>query len=331
MSDYGRLKVLVAGGAGYIGSVVAALLVENGHSVTVLDSLATGHRDAVHPDVRFIPAGIEDAGAVKDACKDGIDVAMHFAACIQVGESVADPSIYYRNNVVNTIRFIDALRGNEINALVFSSTAAVYGEPERVPLSEDDPLLPVNPYGWTKRMVEQVLSDYDAAYGFRSVRLRYFNVGGAHGAWGEDHRPESHLVPLVLRAIETGDPLTVFGTDYPTRDGSPIRDYFHVADLAEAHLLAAKYLAAGNATDAFNLGTGTGYSVLEVIHAAERVTGRAVPYRTAGRRPGDSAALVASADRAVRVLGWRGARLTLDDIIGSAWEWRRMHPKGYEL
>ena len=324
------LRILVAGGAGYIGSVVSARLIERGHHVTVLDNLTTGHSGAIHPDARFVQGVIADKDAVASACGDGIDVVMHFAASIQVGESVRNPALYYRNNLMNTIQFIDALRDAGVNRLVFSSTAAVYGEPDTVPIPESALLAPVNPYGWTKRMVEQVLDDYDAAYDFRSVRLRYFNAGGAFGEFGEDHHPESHLIPLLLRAILTGEPLTIFGNDFTTRDGSPVRDYIHVSDLADAHILAAVYLMDNGATDAFNLGTGRGYTVFEVMRATERITGRTVPHTIGARRPGDSAELVASPGKAVSTLGWSDERTSLDDIIASAWDWMQRNPRGYE-
>jgi UDP-glucose 4-epimerase len=329
MSD-STLRILVAGGAGYIGSVVSARLIERGHHVTILDNLTTGHSGAIHPDARFVRGMISDKDAVSSACRDGIDVVMHFAASIQVGESVRNPALYYRNNLMSTIQFIDALRDEGVNRLVFSSTAAVYGEPDTVPIPESALLAPVNPYGWTKRMVEQVLDDYDAAYEFRSVRLRYFNAGGAYGQFGEDHHPESHLIPLLLRAIMTGDPLTIFGNDFTTRDGSPVRDYIHVSDLADAHILAAVYLMDNSATDAFNLGTGRGYTVFEVLKAAERITGRTVPHTIGARRPGDSAKLVASPGKAISTLGWSTERTSLDDIIATAWEWMQRNPRGYE-
>ena len=323
------LAVLVAGGAGYIGSVTAAALIEAGHRVTVLDDISRGYTAAVHPDARLVAGDISNRRAVAEACRGGIDVAMHFAAFIEVGESVADPGKYYGNNLSKTVRFLDLLRGCGVGRLVFSSTAAVYGDPLRTPVTEEDPLLPVNPYGWTKRMIEQALEDYDRAYGFRSIRLRYFNAGGAFGPYGEDHRPESHLIPRILDAASRGATVDVYGADYPTRDGSCIRDYIHVRDLAEAHILAARNLAHGDAGGAFNLGSGRGFTVLEVIAAAEAAIGKTIRKRIASRRPGDAPALVASSEKARSGLGWRSDPAGLEAIIASAWEWRKRHPDGY--
>lgn len=328
-SIYPSMNVLVAGGAGYIGSVTTASLIAGGHRVIVLDNLSHGFLDAVHPEAQLVVGDISNARAVREACRAGIDVAMHFAAFIEVGESVSDPAKYYSNNVYKSIRFLDILMKCGVTRLVFSSTAAVYGEPERVPLTEDAPLCPVNPYGRTKRMIEQVLADYDRAYSFRSVSLRYFNAGGALGDFGEDHRPESHLLPCILDAAIRGDAVSVYGDDYPTRDGSCIRDYIHVRDLADAHILAARYLSEGGKTDAFNLGAGRGYTVLEVIRAAERIIGRSIRRAAAARRPGDSPSLVASAEKAHRALGWGDGLSDLDEIIESAYAWRLSHPGGY--
>ena len=329
MSD-STLRILVAGGAGYIGSVASARLIERGHRVTVLDDLSTGHSGALHPDARFVRGAIADTDAVASACRDGIDVVMHFAASIQVEESVRNPAQYYQNNLLSTIHFIEALRDAGVNRLVFSSTAAVYGEPDIVPIPESAPLAPVNPYGWTKRMVEQLLDDYDTAYGFRSVRLRYFNAGGAYAEFGEDHCPESHLIPLMLRAVLTGEPLSIFGADFDTLDGSPVRDYIHVSDLADAHILAAEHLMGNGSTDAFNLGAGRGYTVFEVLKTAERITGRSVPHTIGKRRPGDCAELVASPEKAIGTLGWSAGRTSLEDIIATAWVWMQRNPMGYK-
>ena len=324
------MNILVAGGAGYIGSITTAMLVEAGHNVTVLDNLSKGHRDAVHPDARFVEGCIGDPQAVTALCGNGIDLAMHFAAYIEVGESVTDPRKYYRNNVIEALRFIDTLIDNGVGMFVFSSTAAVYGQPREVPLTEDSPLAPINPYGWTKRMIEQALADYSAAHDFRAVALRYFNAGGAYGPYGENHDPESHLIPRILNMLTDGGSFSVFGDDYDTPDGSCIRDYIHVRDLADAHVRAADYLASGGATGAFNLGTGTGYSVFDVIATVERVTGREVPITVSPRRPGDPPRLVASPERGQQVLGRDTRTFTLEDIVTSAWEWKLTHPKGYE-
>jgi UDP-glucose 4-epimerase len=323
------LHVLVAGGAGYIGSVATAVLIEEGHTVTVLDNLSTGHRQAVHPEARFVEGDISDKTIIKEICSTTVDVAMHFAAFIEVGESVLNPAKYYGNNLIKSIRFFDKLREFGVNNIVFSSTAAVYGEPESVPLTEDAALNPVNPYGWSKMMIEQVLRDYDRAFNIKSVSLRYFNAGGAFRSFGEDHHPESHLIPRILNAVANGSTLEVYGTDYNTRDGSCIRDYIHVKDLAEAHILAAHYLSRGGSSDNFNLGTGEGFTVLEVIGTVGKVIGRNIPYIITARRKGDSAALVASPRKAQRVLGWGKKLASLEDIVTSAWEWKQKFPGGF--
>lgn len=324
------LNILVAGGAGYIGSVTTASLIEAGHSVTVLDNFSSGHRDALHRDAQCFGGDISDERIIDEVCMQGIDIAMHFAAFIEVGESVENPSKYYNNNLVKSIGFFDSLIKNGVKGLVLSSTAAVYGYPDRIPLTEDATLAPINPYGYSKLMVETILKDYDRAYGFKSVSLRYFNAGGALGPYGENHDPESHLIPLILDAVETGVPIKVFGDDYDTADGSCIRDYIHVKDLADVHILAACYLMDGGASDVFNLGTGTGYSVLEVIQTVERVVNRKVPYTVSEKRPGDSPKLVASPLKAQRILGWDKDLSSLEDIVRTAWEWRRQFPGGYE-
>jgi UDP-glucose 4-epimerase len=323
------MNVLVTGGAGYIGSVTTALLVSEGYRVTVLDNLSSGYLKAIVPGAKFVRGDVSDKKVVTRICREGIDVVMHFAASIKVGESVAHPSEYYENNVVKSLRFFDYLRACSVDNIVYSSSAAVYGEPETIPLTELTTLRPVNPYGRTKMMVEQILRDYDRAYHFKSVSLRYFNAGGAYGSCGEDHRPESHLIPLALDSVTRGAPLLVYGTDYDTRDGSCVRDYIHIKDIAEAHILAAQYLFNGGATDCFNLGTGTGYSVLEVLKCIERVTGRQVSYTMSGRREGDSAVLVASPKKAQQILGWKKNLSSLEDIVTSAWAWKKQNPHGY--
>jgi len=324
------LRFLLSGGAGYIGSVTAAVLIEAGHTVTVIDNLVTGHREAVHPAARFVEGNISNRDAIAEACSGGIDVVMHFAAFIEVGESVRNPSKYYQNNVIGTMQFIDNLRVMGIERFVFSSSAAVYGESKEIPLTENAPLKPVSPYGLTKLMAEKMLCDYAAAYQFRSTSLRYFNASGAYDRYGEDHRPESHLIPRVLDVARTGIPLQVFGDDYDTRDGSCIRDYIHVRDIASAHVRAAEYLMKDGKMDCFNLGSNIGRTVLEVIKTAEKVTGKRIPYEIAGRRPGDSAILVASSEKAWHVLGWGHNLEPLEAIISSAWEWYLNHLDGYE-
>ena len=323
------MNILVAGGAGYIGSVLTAALVNSGHTVTVLDNLSTGHRNAVHPAATFVHGSITDKAAVGTACKNGIDVTMHFAAFIEVGESVDNPSKYYENNVNGSRLFFDNLRASGVTRLVFSSTAAVYGEPEQIPLTETSTLRPANPYGWTKRIVEQILADYDRAYGFRSVSLRYFNASGAAGDFGEDHRPESHLIPRIFESVIEGREVRVFGNDYDTPDGSCIRDYIHVSDLAQAHFFAASYLMGNNSSNCFNLGTGHGFSVLDVIDTVSRVIGRPVPFTIVPRRPGDTARLVASHEKAQTTFGWGKSLLPLEIIVESAWRWKTRFPKGY--
>lgn len=323
-------QVLVTGGAGYIGSVTAASLINEGHRVTVLDNLSTGHLNAVHPKARFVLGDISDAKLVKKICSLEIHSVIHFAAFIEVGESVNDPAKYYGNNFLKTVKFLDALMESGVKHIVFSSSAAVYGEPETIPLTENAPLHPVNPYGWTKRMVEQVLLDYSRAFRLRAVSLRYFNAGGAHLSFGEDHRPESHLIPRILDAAIFSSPLTVFGDDYDTSDGSCIRDYIHVRDLAEAHIHAVRYLDNEGETDAFNLGTGCGYSVLKVIKTVEKITGKSIKYEISSRRPGDSPILIASPEKAERVLGLRKEMAGLEEIVSSAYEWKRDHQHGYE-
>ncbi|MBH1935392.1 UDP-glucose 4-epimerase GalE [Streptomyces sp. AV19] len=313
-------KCLVTGGAGYVGSVVAAHLLAAGHTVTVLDDLSTGHRDAVPEGARFIEGRVQDAARHLDGSYGAV---LHFAASSQVGESVAHPEKYWRNNVGGTLDLLDAMRTAGVRTLVFSSTAATYGEPAAVPVTEDSPTVPTSPYGASKLAVDHMIAAECAAHGLAGVSLRYFNVAGAHGRWGERHDPESHLVPLVLRvALGERPEIAVHGADYPTPDGTCVRDYLHVADLAEAHLLA---LAAARPGEHLvcNLGNGSGFSVREVVETAREVTGRPIPQRTGPRRPGDPAVLVASAERAREVLGWRPRRPDLAGIIADAWDFAR--------
>jgi len=329
------MRVLVTGGAGYVGSVSVEALLAAGHDVSVLDDLSTGHRDAV-PDAARLEVGTygDEAELIELLDAGRIEAILHCAARSLVGESLRDPARYYRDNVAGGIALLEAARQVGVGRIVFSSTAAVYGDPESVPIEEDAPLRPINTYGETKRTFEGALAAYGTAYGLRSVSLRYFNVAGASERNGEDHDPETHLIPNVLRAADgTGDPVTVFGDDYPTPDGTCIRDYIHVADLADAHLLALDATAPDDDRTASllacNLGSGGGFSVREVLTVAESVIGRPIPHAIGPRREGDPPVLVAAARRAQAVLGWQPARSTLDDMIASAWDWRQRHPDGY--
>jgi UDP-glucose 4-epimerase len=336
------MRVLVTGGAGYVGSVSADALVAAGHEVVVLDDLTTGHRAAVPPSARLVVGSYADGAATEALLREAsIEAILHCAARSLVGESVQDPAKYYRDNVAGGVALLEAARAAGVGRLVFSSTAAVYGAPDSTPIPEDAPLRPINTYGETKRTFEGALHWYGVAYGLRSVVLRYFNVAGATDRLGEVHRPETHLIPNALAAVEGGTPLTLFGEDYPTPDGTPIRDYIHVSDLADAHLRALELTGAagdggpGAAGDAAgpvicNLGTGHGFSVREVLDSAERVVGGPVPHVVGPRRAGDPPVLVATNGRAAEILGWTPARSTLDEMIGSAWRWRRAHPERYE-
>jgi UDP-glucose 4-epimerase len=328
------MRVLVTGGAGYIGSGVVEQLVESGHSAIVYDSLYKGHRDAVHPEAEFIHADLLDAKALGSAL-DRVEAVVHMAADALVGESVSEPAKYYRNNLVAGLALLEAMKQRSVRWLVFSSTAAVYGEPARQPIEESALTVPTNPYGETKLAFERALHWYSLAYGLRSISLRYFNAAGATERLGEDHDPESHLIPIVLQVpLGKREHVQLFGTDYPTPDGTCIRDYIHVADLAEAHLLALRAIAAGGGHQwrggrAYNLGNGTGYSNREVLEAARRVTGHPIPVVEGPRRPGDPAALVASSDQIRRDLGWQPHYPGIDEIVASAWRWHARFPDGY--
>ena len=329
------MRVLVTGGAGYVGSVSVECLIEAGHEVVVLDDLTTGHRESVPVAVTIEVGSYGDAELMARLLeRSKVDAILHCAARSLVGESVRDPARYYRDNVAGGIVLLEAARRAGIGRIVFSSTAAVYGVPDVTPIPEDAPLRPINPYGETKRTLEGALRFYGEAYGLRSVTLRYFNVAGATERNGELHDPETHLIPNVLRAAETGKPITLFGDDYPTPDGTCIRDYIHVADLAEAHLVALEATTPGDLrTDAAlvcNLGIGAGFSVRQVVEAAASIVGRPIPQTAGPRRAGDPPILVAAADRARTVLGWTAARQTLEEMIGSAWAWRRanLDPSG---
>lgn len=320
------MKILVVGGAGYIGSHMVKALMRQGADVQVLDDLSSGHADAVPAD-RLVAGSLADMPALdKLFTASSFDAVMHFASFIPVGESVRDPAPYYRNNVLNTQNLLDAMLTHGVKRFVFSSTAAVFGEPEYVPIDEKHRLAPLNPYGWSKLMVEQMLQDYQRAYGFESVCLRYFNAAGAdpEGDLGERHEPETHLIPLILQVASGRRPhITVFGNDYDTPDGTCIRDYIHVDDLCSAHMLALQRLLAGKGGGRFNLGNGEGFSVDEVIATAREVTGHAIPLVYEARRPGDPARLVANAQLAREVLGWKPQRADLATILGDAWTWER--------
>lgn len=321
------MKVLVTGGAGYIGSHTVKNLLGRGHEVVVVDDLSSGRRELVVPGCRLIKADIRDAAALgKVFRRNDFGAVLHFASLIQVGESFLDPAKYYLQNLSGSLTLLEALRRAGVGRFIFSSSAAVYGVPLRTPLTEDHPLSPANPYGQTKFFVETMLRDYDRAYGLRSIALRYFNASGAdpEGGLGEMHDPETHLIPNVLLAVLGRKPaVEVFGVDFETPDGTAIRDYIHVSDLAEAHALALEALERGETSQAINLGTNRGYSVREVIHAVEDVTGRKVPVREAARRQGDVPVLLASKDKAERVLGWKLRWSDLKTIVDTAWKWHR--------
>ena len=330
------MRVLVTGGAGYVGSVSVEVLVAAGHDVLVLDDLSKGHRDALPGGVRLVEGSYGDPAVVGQLLRNApVDAVLHCAARSLVGESLVNPALYYRENVAGGVAFLEALREAGVRRLVFSSTAAVYGTPASVPIREDAVLAPINPYGETKRTFEGALRWYAAAYGLRSVSLRYFNVAGASGRNGEVHAPETHLIPNVLAAAEGRAALTVFGIDYPTPDGTCIRDYLHVEDLARAHLLALEATSpddprtAGAAALAINLGNGGGFSVREIVSAAETVVGHPIPHAIGERRAGDPPVLVADAGRADEILGWRAQHRDIVEIVGSAWTWRQAHPDGY--
>ncbi len=321
------MNVLVTGGAGYIGSHLVRALCRSSHGVVVLDDLSSGHRDAVPADVPLVVGDVRDAALTSRTMRERrVDALVHFAGRIQVGESVTDPRLYFRDNLAASLSLLDAALDAGIRAFVFSSTAAVYGDPVEVPIVEAHPTRPVNPYGATKLAFEQALLAYASAYGLRYAALRYFNASGADDGLAERHAPETHLIPLVLDAAMGVRPhITLFGDDYATPDGSCVRDYVHVADLAAAHLAALDHLVRGGEGGAFNLGTGTGYSVKEVIAAVERVTSRKVPVVVGPRRAGDPAVLVAGVARAQTVLGWKAERSSLEAIVRDAFRARFPH------
>lgn len=320
--------ILVTGGAGYIGSIVARRLLEKNYNVVIFDDLQRGNGKSLPRNTRFIQGDIGDKGSVYQLLDSrNIDAVMHFAAFAYVGESVEKPGLYFQNNIEKNIRFLDALHKHGMDKIVFSSSCAVYGVPEQSPITEKETKKPVNPYGFTKHAVEEMLEWYHRSNNWQYVSLRYFNAAGAAYGIGEDHHPETHLIPLVLRAALKGQPIRIFGTDYPTRDGTCIRDYIHVLDLADAHIAAMESVFAGK-SGIFNLGTGMGYSVKEVVELAHSITGRNIPVILDERRPGDPPELVASAEKAEQELGWK-ARYAIEDIINHAWEWHSRNPHGY--
>jgi len=325
------MAILVTGGAGYIGSVTVELLLERGEEVVVLDNLSRGHADAVPSDVPLYRGNIGDRELVaRLASEHSIEACVHFAAFAYVGESVSEPDLYYENNVAQGIALLESLRAVGVKLMVFSSTCATYGEPVRIPIDETHPQSPTNPYGWSKLFMEHILAAYSAAYDFRFLALRYFNAAGATAGCGEDHSPETHLIPLILQAARGEIPqLSVFGDKYATPDGTCIRDYIHVADLATAHLLALDYLRKGGESTAVNLGNGNGHSVFEVVEAARKVTQTAIKVKIESPRPGDPSHLIADATKAHDLLNWRPRFPDLNSIITSAWQWHAAHPQGY--
>ena len=328
------MKLLVLGGAGYIGSHTATELLDNGHEVVIADNLVTGYREAIPEKATFYQGDLRDKDFLNDLMKkEKVDAVIHFAAYSLVGESVVNPLKYYENNLYGTKVLLDAMIESGVDKIVFSSTAATYGEPENIPILENDRTCPTNPYGETKLAMEKMISWAAKAHGLHYVSLRYFNACGAHksGAIGEAHNPESHLIPLVLQVPnEKREFVSIYGNDYDTPDGTCIRDYIHVTDLAKAHILAVEYLMNGGESDIFNLGNGVGYSVKEVIKTARKVTGHPIPAKEEARRAGDPARLVASGKKAKEILGWEPEIKDLADIINSAWKWHSKHPNGYK-
>jgi len=326
------MGILVTGGAGYIGSVAVEDLHKKGEKVVVLDNLVYGHRAAINEDIPFYQGDIGDKDLVRQIIDENeINAVMHFSAYAYVGESVEKPQIYYENNVEQTLRLLDVLVEKGVKQFIFSSTCATYGEPVYVPIDEKHPQSPTNPYGWTKFIVERALADFNRAYDFKFVALRYFNACGASENCGEHHDPETHLIPLILFAAQgKRDSISIFGDDYPTADGTAVRDYIHIADLSQAHLLALEYLRGGGDSEFINLGNGNGYSVLEVIDAARKITGNNIVANIAPRRAGDPSHLVADAKKAHEILGWDPQFPQIEQIIESAWQWHEENPDGYK-
>ena len=326
------MAILVTGGAGYIGSAAVEDLQKKGESVVVLDNLIYGHRASVSAEIPFYEGEIGDKMLVEKIVREHeIKAVMHFSAFAYVGESVEQPQKYYENNFVQTLKLLDVLIENNVKKFIFSSTCATFGEPQYVPIDEKHPQNPVNPYGWTKFMVERVLADYDKAYDLKFVALRYFNACGASENCGEHHDPETHLIPLILFAAQgRRDAISIFGDDYPTPDGTAIRDYIHISDLSQAHLLALDYLRGGGASEFINLGNGNGFSVKEVVEAARKVTGKNIEAKICPRRAGDPSNLIADATKAKQVLGWNPQFPEIEKIIESAWKWHEVNPNGYK-
>ncbi|CAJ1229182.1 UDP-glucose 4-epimerase GalE [Levilactobacillus zymae] len=327
------MTVLVLGGAGYIGSHAVDRLVEKGYDVAVVDNLVTGHRAAVNPKARFYQGDVRDQDFLNDVFdKEDIEGVIHFAAFSVVPESMKKPLKYFDNNTAGMVSLLEVMNKHNVKRIVFSSTAATYGEPKQIPIKETDPQVPTNPYGESKLMMEKIMKWSDEAYGIKFVALRYFNVAGAKpdGSIGEDHHPETHLVPIILE-VAAGErkELSIFGDDYPTKDGTNVRDYVHVVDLADAHILALEYLKAGHDSNAFNLGSSTGFSNKEMLEAARKVTGKEIPAKMAPRRAGDPSTLIAASDKARDVLNWQPQYDNVEDIIRTAWNWKQSHPEGY--
>ena len=329
------MTTLVLGGAGYIGSHMVKRLLEKGETPVVVDNLVTGHRAAVDPQAKFYEGDLADQDFMRNVFKENpdIDVVIHFGAYSLVPESMKKPLKYFDNNVAGLIKLLEVMKEVGVNKLVFSSSAATYGIPDKMPIKETDPQNPINPYGESKLMMEKIMHWADEAYGMKFVALRYFNVAGAwpDGSIGEDHNPETHLMPIILQVAQgKRDKLQIYGDDYNTPDGTNIRDYVHPIDLADAHILAADYLRNGNSSDAFNLGSSTGFSNLEMLKAAREVTGKEIPAEIAGRRGGDPDTLIAASDKARRILGWNPQYDDVHKLIETAWKWHSSHPEGYE-
>lgn len=328
------MRILVLGGAGYIGSHTVSELVDAGDEVVIIDNLETGHQEAVHPEATFYKGDIRNRGFVDSVLdREKIDAVIHFAANSLVGESMTNPLKYYDNNLYGTKVLLESMVAHKVDKIVFSSTAATYGEPESIPILETDRTEPTNPYGETKLSMEKMMRWTDVAHGLHYVALRYFNACGAHssGEIGEAHSPETHLIPLILQ-VPNGqrEAISIYGDDYDTKDGTCVRDYIHVTDLAQAHILAVKYLMGGHESDVFNLGNGVGFTVKEVIETARKVTGHPIPAKVTPRRGGDPAKLIASSEKAKKILGWKPEHADLEEIIASAWNWHKNHPHGYQ-